>query len=397
MNSALSSKSFCDQLGQVAAITFAFALPISTALTSICMVLMIMAWLGGGRYAIKRDILFYHPLVKWIYPVILVTLIGIFYSIASASARIESLSDNLRLLTIPILIYFFQFKKISVFALWAFILAMILTLLLAALKVYADFPIGLKFSSGAVFKSHIKTSFFMAISAFFLAIQAKQMPAYRFLFITLVGLMIYYLLFINAGRIGYIVLALCLLLLAWHWYNKRGIGLASFLAVALFTIAYLTSSIFSQRINSLRTDLDLYYGGRLEESSLGSRLAFAHSSLWLIKQHPWLGWGTGSFGSAYRQYPKETLFTDNPHNEYLRMTVEWGMLGLIVLLHLFYRQWRLIKMLKPDQQIFYQGVLLTFLVGCLANSWLKDCTEGYFYCLMTAICFASLSCQKIKG
>lgn len=386
-----------DKLGQIAAISLGFVLPISTALTTIMMGMVVIAWLLGPKNGLKREILFNHPLVWWLYPLIFCTLMGATYSIGSNDAIRSSLADVLRLGFIPLLLYFYHSQKIARLTLWAFTCAMILTLLLAFLKMYAGLPIGMKYTAGAVFKSYIKTSYFMAVSAFFLATQVKVVSSrYRAVLILLIAMMIYYLLFMNVGRIGYICLVTFLLLFAWQKFHLKGILAAALVAMVMVGGAYLTSPTFAQRLNVLSQDLDFYHAGRLVESSLGSRLQFAHSSLGLMAQHPLLGWGTGSYGAAYAQYHdgEDMLLTDNPHNEFLRTGVELGALGLGLLLLLFYQQWRLSVRLPTGIRHFWQGILMTFVIGCFLNSWLKDSTEGHFFCLMSAICFSYLPLRE---
>lgn len=386
-----------DRLGQVAAVALAFAIPISTTLTTIFASIALGAWLIGGNWAIKKDLFLHHPATKWIYPLIIITFMGVSYSQAETQSILRSLYYSSRLLFIPLLIYFYQDKKIAHMALWAFVGAMCITLLFAFLKMYAGFPIGLKYHAGAVFKSHIKTSFFMAMAAFFLAFELKKKSKYRLLYFTLVLLMAYYLLFMNVGRIGYITFFLSLCFLAWHWFGGKGLFCALFIAIFGIGSVYFTSNLFADRINLLSHEFELYQGGRLIESSLGSRLQFAITSGQLIMEKPLLGHGTGSFGLAYAQkHPeKKALLTDNPHNEFLRFGVELGGLGLILLMMLFRWQWQLAKLLDRDHQALCRGVILAFVIGCLLNSWLKDFTEAYFYCVMMAVFFSLVPHAKM--
>lgn len=382
-----------DKLGQIAAIGIAFAIPVSTAATSYCMGIVLVCWFLGGAQAQKRDLLLHHPLTRWIAPLVLVTLFGTLYSSGDSESVRRAAIDGLRLAFIPFFMHYYRTPVVATRALWAFCAAMILTLALGFLKVYAGFPIGLKYTVGAVFKSHIKTSFFMAMAAFFLAYQVQALPRYKWLWITLITLMIYYLLFMSIGRIGYITLCACLWLMAWQKYRWQGLAGALLVACGLFGGAYLTSNVFEDRVNLLAQDVEFYQqGGRLMESSLGSRLHFAFSSIELMDDHPWIGSGTGSFGNVYAKlYENEkTLFTDNPHNEYLRVGVELGIVGIVCLLLLIYKQWQLSSHVPSNLRGYCQGFLIAFFIGCFLNSWLKDFTEGYFYCVMTAICYAPL-------
>jgi O-antigen ligase len=384
-----------NKIGAYAAIGLAFCIPISTAATTVLLGVILLTWLTGPEGAQKRAILLQHPLVKWIYPIVALAMVGTLYTIADFPAMKAGVMDGLRLLLIPILLFFYQDKDNGRLALWAFVAAMVLTLILAFMKVYGGFPIGLKYTTGAIFKSHIKTSFFMAMAAFFLAQRAQYQPRViiRAAFWGMAGLMAFYLLFMSIGRIGYIALVTSMLVLAWQWYRLKGVLGALGIAVALITGAYFSSDLFSQRLNLLNKDWSLYQeGGRLEESSLGSRIQFAATSVELIAQRPLTGWGTGSFGQAYanQHMGENTLLTDNPHNEYLRMGAEYGVLGIVFLLCFFYQQARWSAKLPQQDKNFFQGILLIFMVGCLLNSWLKDSTEASFYCLITAVCFAAL-------
>jgi len=385
MNKAIS----WNKAGHLSAILLAFVLPISTAATTGLAFFILLAWALGADWETKRRVLFRHPLVGWIYPIVILILISACYSIATPSAMRDGVIDGLRLCWIPLLIYFYRSEKTARLALSAFVLAMMITLVLAFLKVYGGLPIGLKYTTGAIFKSHIKTSFFMAMAAFFLAWHIKQSPRYRVFFGVWIALMIYYLVFMNVGRIGYITLVLCLGWLAWCQFRWKGIVGALLIGAGLIGSAYMSASVFSKRMIQ---DLDFYQQGSLIHSSLGSRLQFAESSLHLIAAHPWIGQGVGSFGEGYARWHvgEDTLLTDNPHNEYLRIGVELGTIGFLLLMALFYRQIWLSRALPLNWRVLCQGFLLTFMVGCLFNSWLKDFTEAYFYCVITAICFAPL-------
>lgn len=72
--------------------------------------------------------------------------------------------------------------------------------------------------------------------------------------------------------------------------------------------------------------------------SLSQRIEYTRASLYLIKQHPVFGVGTGDIPNAYqRAYdelnsPLETQFRHKAHNQYLSITVGFGIVGLLVFL-----------------------------------------------------------------
>jgi hypothetical protein len=62
-----------------------------------------------------------------------------------------------------------------------------------------------------------------------------------------------------------------------------------------------------------------------------------------------------------------------------------------VLLYLFYRQWRLAKMLPSAlERSLAHALLLAIMSGCLFNSLLLDHTEGLLYGWMSGLLYAGL-------
>lgn len=72
--------------------------------------------------------------------------------------------------------------------------------------------------------------------------------------------------------------------------------------------------------------------------SLSQRIEYTRASLYLIKQHPVFGVGTGDIPEAYRQAydalnsPLEEQFRHRAHNQYLSITVGFGLIGLLLFL-----------------------------------------------------------------
>jgi len=86
----------------------------------------------------------------------------------------------------------------------------------------------------------------------------------------------------------------------------------------------------------------------------------------------------------------------NPHSEFMSISIQFGVLGLILYLLYLYKLFECTTKLPND---FYkhsaQGLLVLILVGSLGSSLITDSGEGHFIMLFIAILFAPLS-EKIK-
>lgn len=386
MHSPLNTSSSIYRIACCLMVLHAFFLPLSTTVTNLFFFSFIVLWLLEKDFTLRWQFYFAYPLTKPILCLVGLTLIGIFYSSGESESILHSTSQMLRLSTIPILAYYLQAKNsYKNWVLGAFVLALILTIMATFLKVYGGIPIGHRTYVNNIFKNHIVMSYFMAIGVFFSAIWLKEYSQYRAVLYGFIALILYYFIFFNTGRIGYIILYICLAVFTWHRAGFKGV-MIGFVGLSLMMIfAYHFSDSFLMRINQLYTEIVSYCAGEAL-SPMGSRLDFIVNSGKLLLQHPVWGTGTGGFMSAYEAAfaSQLTVLTDNPHNQYLNQLVEWGLIGLFALLWLFYRQWQSIQKLSGAQLILAQGIFLSFFIGCFFNSWIKNFTECHFYCLMTA-------------
>lgn len=393
-NDLLSKK-----IGYWLVLLLTLSVPISTAVTSVTMILILVLWFATGQWHQKAYLYWRHPLTPPILVLLCLGSVGLIYTQTALSMGLESFKDYVRLAYIPILAYYISHPSSAKRVAQVFIMAMIVTLILGYCKVYGGLPIGEKYTMGSVFKSHIKTSFFMSIAAFILAVQWINSPSKWWLGLGLL-LMIHYLFFLSYGRIGHVTIILLALFAAWYYKKAKGLMFAMVAVTGVVIIAYTTSDIFAKRIDILKQDWAIYQtDGQLIKSSLGSRLTFYQVGLSIFAKHPIKGVGTGGFESAYDDYIAKTptLATDNPHNQYIKMMVELGLLGLAALLYLFVKTWQLAQQVPlSSHRLIIQGGLCAFYVGCCLNSWVSDFTEGFFFVVFCAVAFASMADRATK-
>jgi O-antigen ligase len=350
-----------------------------------------LIWLLDKNRIARWKFSYHYPLTKPIFILVAMNLISTLFADAQWDHFISTLNHSSRLLFIPILAYYLQgsTNPTKKWVLWAFVTAMIFTIICTCLKVYGHIPIGQRTYGNDVFKNHIVTSYFTAVAILMLSIWLTEYKQYKLPIILLMAFCFFYLIFLNTGRIGYVILYINLTVLAWHKYRYKGMTAIYLLLSIVMLLGYCFSDLLAMRVNEFYNDFNSYLHGATmysDENSIGSRLEFAVNSLKLFAEHPIFGWGNGSFLHAYEETfsGSFTVMTDNPHNQYLKTGVEQGVIGLLALVWLFFCQWRMTRQLKGNDLLLAQGFLLSFFIGCLFNSWLKNYTEFYFYCLMSA-------------
>ena len=67
------------------------------------------------------------------------------------------------------------------------------------------------------------------------------------------------------------------------------------------------------------------------------------------------------------------------------------MVGLLLLIAMFWQQWRAARYLDtPMQQALARGLVLTMVSGCMVNSMLLDHAEGLFYAWLCGLLYGGL-------
>ena len=121
------------------------------------------------------------------------------------------------------------------------------------------------------------------------------------------------------------------------------------------------------------------------------------NSIKMIASDPWFGTGTGSYYAAYKsklpEIAKITTGTKwNPHNEYLSIGVQVGLLGIALLIYLFYSQFKMTRTIHSAEfRCISQGFVALMIIGCFANSMIMDSGESHFFAYFTALLFSSFS------
>ena len=376
----------------------AFMIPISTAGTNSVLILWISLWMllhvlrGDLRVQISQ--MLSEPVTRAVLLFVGVFVVASFYSTAPWSDIRTSLAKMSKWLYLPFLVCALQPSMHRRWVLNAFLGSMMLTLFLAMLKIYGGISLwSVRFTDACVFKDHIFSNLMMSFAAFLLAHKALDTSHtwMRAGFLLLCTTSIYYVLFMSEGRSGYVILALL-----WVFFSiqrqqgkYRLVGITSLIVLLILTGFYF--STFQRRILQVIHTVPLINTTHVEgDISIRQRMNYIDNTVALIKIHPWLGFGTGSFKTAYEQGALNRTWpmTANPHNEYLNIAVQCGVFGLAALLWFFYILRKSIQSLERPEKYYAQGLLGIMVVGCMGNAWFMDFTSGYFFIVCLAACLA---------
>jgi O-antigen ligase len=385
-----------------AAVALGFSIPISTALDEILLVAILALWLAGNRFRDKIMAVRDNPIILPVLLLVGMYIVGLFYGQATGIEALGSLKKATNLLFIPILLFFFREERFRRLALAGFLAALALMILISYLLWMGVIPPLKLFHITAddaytPFKHRITHGFLMAFGAYLFALKARlnEDRRVRIIFALLSAAALVNVLFIVSGRTGYvvvIVLGLYFLIAGWRW---RGAATAAvLLAILGGTIYLMPASVPHQRLSMMADEMMKWRPGRPESTSVGYRLEYYLNSLRLIGEHPILGAGTGGFKGAYASLVKGTGMdaSENPHNEFLMMTVQLGFVGLALMLWLFVVQWRSAAALPGGfERSAARGLVLLILSASMVTSTLIDHTEGLLFVWMSALIFAGWS------
>ncbi len=177
--------------------------------------------------------------------------------------------------------------------------------------------------------------------------------------------------FTERGRAGQVIFNLSAISYIVYYNRKNLLKLLAFL-ILLFSfqfIVYKTTKVYKNRFDVV-SDIIKNNGDRGKGHLEDIRYVFVKESLKIIKQKPILGYGTGSFGTIFEKEVKsghDFKVHRTPHNQYLYVLFELGVLGLLFLLSIFYYQ---IKELIVKKDAIHRVLLpFSFIVLMLVDSY----------------------------
>ncbi|MGV3628281.1 MAG: O-antigen ligase family protein [Betaproteobacteria bacterium] len=395
-----------ERSGRAAAIALGATIPCSVALDNLLLAVILLCWLAGGAYREKWTVARSNPVGS---AALLFTSV-IFGALAwsDASGAYKTALKYLDLAFIPLFLHYFRDSETRRLGLMAFAGMSLLILFLSLLVKAGALPHGGIISgsvdSPVVFKFRITHNFLMSFGALifvWFAFTDSTAPRIRTLWAILALAAAVNVLLMVEGATGQLILvALALWLIIARLPGRTRMAALIAAAAAIAALIYVPGPIAS-RVDAFQRELSQWQPGvGQRHSSSGLRLEFFGNSASIIAERPLLGVGTGGFPAAYAKQVAGTdmLPTTNPHNEYLMITAQTGLVGLMAMLALFIVSWRCaIRLPTAMETGLARGLVIAMAIGCLFNSFLLDHAEGLFFAWMSGLLFAGYRSDTPTG
>ncbi len=372
-----------------------FTIPIWVVADSILLVVLVTCWAASGEWREKVRRVASNPVAVAALLLFAWLLLGSLWGGGSLEERSLAVKKYTDLLLIPLLISLVIDVRERNRAMLAFAVSLVVTLVLSLALSAGMLPTGGVIKGDPtnpfVFKKYLTHNILMAFGALLFAALAwrsyDKRVQWGWGFLSLLAVVDVLMV---QGRTGYLILAGLTLLTLHRLLGWRGVAAATMLLAIAFTGAYQISTSFHNRV-SLTTSTLTEWNPQTADPSIRERVEFYQNTVELIQEHPVIGVGTGGFIQAYAEQAKQTgvPVTSNPHNQYLMIMVQVGVIGLGLFLWLFVMQWRVCPT-GGDQTygLLARGLVLTMVIGCIFNSLLVDHTEKLLYCWFSGLMYS---------
>lgn len=391
-------------------ILIGFSVPISVAFDNVLLGLIFL----GAIFSLKKIavVVVLNPVARAAMVLFAMLFVAMFYGTTSLKEAFSILAKYIDLAFIPFFMFFLAGETARTRARYAFMVAMAVTLL-------ASYLVGFEIvstegwihgytnpSNPAIFHSHITQNNMMAFAILLALLECRDATTKttRVFWGMFAVLGTVNVLFMVQGRTGYLILLGLLGWFAWvglarhrHMHGKDWgavqAGIIALVLVGSAFVAYQTSARLHDRVTLVVSEIQAWSPNDGIISSTGERLNFYYNTLRIVQKNALFGVGTGGFPAAFEQQTlgENVTKTRNPHNEYLMISAQTGIIGLVLLLYLFHTHWRFAPMLGTAlEQDAARGLLLAYVINCTLNSALMDHSDGLFFAFMTAVFFSNL-------
>ncbi|AYJ79683.1 hypothetical protein AN286_05795 [Aliarcobacter cryaerophilus ATCC 43158] len=374
------NKAFYEDYINYFILLYAFCLPISRAGISLAVIFIFLFWVLGTDFKRKYFEIKNNYFILAIFIFILYSIIAVLWS-SDKFFAIEYVKKYYHFLIIPII--FTSLKKEYIDKVFS---AFLLGMLISEITSYGIFfelwtKQGVSPNDPSPFMDHSNYSTYLAFTVFILMHKIIYTDDLKWKF----SYSIFFLfstsnLFLNGGRTGQFSFLIALFLIGFlNFKNKiRATILFLILGTTIFISAYNISPVFKYRFDYFLHDIEVMVYEKDFSNSFSLRVALWISGLEASKDNLIFGSGIGDerdnakymlqkFNIKNDSFKQDTENSIDFHNMFVQYLVQLGILGLIILITIFYF---IFKVKIKDKT--YKNLLLIFLILYFCHSMLGN-------------------------
>lgn len=389
------------------AIMYAFFLPISSLIRATIFSLILILFMYRRNY-------WHYLKISLSNPITLAFLLYFFMHVVWLFGT-ENFSHALRMIKfaeyalIPLLFYTFVSKEFTSKIIIAFLLSIFMAEIISYGIWFHILPIELQFFNITIYKAiseyepvifldhyryTVTLSFVISILVYQL-LSAKVSITYRTvtsIFIITASIN----LFLMGGRIGYITFIVLLIFTTFYKFKSKSIIPLTITILFISTtlvFSYYNSPTFKHRIEyTLNTIHKLSINQNDTSTSFGIRLGLWRSALPTIKENFFFGVGTGDHMDDTKQnIPKNEENIKkfrHLHNQYLEIWTQFGLIGILIFLNIFFQIYK--YKINDKQNIFIKyALLLTIIIALMTSGF-----GNRYYLPLFAVIIVALTTEK---
>lgn len=406
-------------MSRLALVLLGFSIAVSTSMSNVLVIVIACLWLVTGDLSGKLRRIVANP-VAWL-PLVLFgwILAGVAYTSVSPSECLRGAMKYRELFYIPILLTLLPASNAKLGGLadvvealrrrrlgsvdwrkWSvvgFVVGNLCELSASYGEWLFDVDWGFPTSTDhVVFKDRIIHNFLLAYMLFVLAHDSLPTLRWRWAAVAIGGITLVNMVTMVQGRTGYLALSVLTVMFMVQKFGGRGIAYAVASLAVLAGTAYAGSATFRYRMQESQLQVQTSLGQQVEPTDARMtaeepRLKFYLRAVDIIRRQPFIGFGAGSFEREYAAIiaHSDAQPTVDPHNEYLAIASQSGLIGLALWFAILIVQWKATWRLPDPERQLAQGMLALMAAGCLVNSLLLGFTGGLFWAYFAGVFFTS--------
>lgn len=315
-------------------------------------------------------------------------VVGAFYGWASWQDSLTAVFSWRRALLLPLALAVFDDEMSKRWVLKVFLAVCAVGALLSFVTAAFGLGIAGRIGDGVVLQNYVVQSLAMSIAASTALVsilcperfKGDRVLGNRVVMAAAVVLFVGDIVYVLPGRSGYV--ALLIMTVSTVVLSIQGswpLRIASGAAVAVVLLGVMVTSQVTRSRVQVAMDEIAEVDVSAAPSSLGQRVVFQRTTLRMVLDRPLFGAGTGGFLEAYRPYVRDVAgwqsqVTGDPHNQFLKILAEQGLVGLAAMLFFLQRGFRC-PAPAPYRQLA-TAILLSWCVTSFANAHFSTFVEG---------------------